>query len=138
MIWQNQDVEPLLTKMKTKTIVLIALFLLSWLATSSYSCICEQSTDARSQISFGYAEQQDLCPDCGHSSNCCSIQNSVAIAGETAGVWISGDCDCVEIVRVKALQSVQPRDVVAWSNGNRAPPPRKTETPVSLHQLLLV
>jgi len=142
MICQTLGVEPVFAKMKTKTIFLVVLFLLSSWVSSSSACVCEQASATITQLQsadFLLPVADDLCQDCGHSTNCCFTQNSPAIAGDISQVWNPSELDRGGSIPAATHQSIQWRETLTASHGNRAPPPWITQqTPVSLHRLLLI
>jgi hypothetical protein len=129
-------------KMKTKTIVLAVLFVLSSWVSSSSACICLQESAGVTQFhtaDFLHPVSDDLCQDCGHSTNCCFAQNSPAIAGDVSQVWNPSELNCSGGIPTATYQSVQLHKALTSSHGNRAPPPWITQqTSVSLHRLLLI
>lgn len=142
----NQDVEPIFPEMKTKTIVVMLMFVLSWLATNGSACVCpkivahvykqnvETGNGYQSQaIDVSPRDSGDTCADCGHSSTCCSSQNSSAVS---PAVYLF-DCDVVAVLYQPEAGYARIPDYVGAVKGSRAPPLLRTSTLVAAHQLLL-
>jgi hypothetical protein len=143
---KNQDVEPILVEMKTKTIVVMLMFVLSWLATNGSACVCpeivahvykqnvETGNGYQSQaIDVSPRDSGDTCADCGHSSTCCSSQNSSAVS---PAVYLF-DSDVVAVLYQPEAGYARIPDYVGSVKGSRAPPLLRTSTLVAAHQLLL-
>lgn len=146
---KNQDVEPIFTGMKTKTIIVMLMFVLSWIATSGSSCVCpktvlasvykqnvETENDYRIQaFNISPFDSSDSCADCGHSGACCSAQNSSAVS---SAVDLPGDAEAILVSYEPEAGFERIPDYVGTVRATRAPPPVRRTTLVSSHQLLLI
>lgn len=135
--------------MKTKTIVVMLMFLVSWIATNGSACACVQ--DAISEVSaistkiqngFRFLQtsvhstsDSENCAECGHSGACCSALNSSAVS---PAVFLPlMDLDQVLVTYEPEAGFIQIPDYVGPVTGTRAPPAVRQFTLVSAHQLLL-
>lgn len=145
---KNQDVEPILVEMKTKTIVLMLMFVLSWIATSGSACICSTKISAlkfenrignENEYQFQLtdllpSDSDDTCTDCGHSGTCCSSQSLSALSGMDSPL----DIDAVITLYQPEPGLARMPDYHGAVRGTRAPPAVSSPTLVSSHQLLLI
>jgi len=125
--------------MKTKSIFVMLLTLLLCFGVNLRECICleqQASLQARAEVSNHI---QNVCKDCGHESNCCFSHTKLPLAGSLS---LSHPISAMPVQA--ALSNVEissPRscsEILASSGANKAPPWSRTQTPILLHQKLLI
>lgn len=128
--------------MKTKAICITLLTFLFFVKANWHSCICpEPASEAIGKsliIASMNAQVEDFCSDCGHTKTCCFDQQDQEMTGTDAGLVGEQIKVTAELgPRSQVLdfpQTALPQDRFV----NKAPPPCLLQTPISLHQKLLV
>jgi len=125
-------------KMKTKIIVILAAFLSLWVTTTS-ACLClepSQNSVAKAVAQVVQDHQlDDVCQDCGHSNDCCQMQNSSIVSADGLPLWGASEIVASTSYEVFA-PAIKFREQLASNKCDRAPPV-VPQTPVTLHQILL-
>ncbi|HEY9681892.1 MAG TPA: hypothetical protein V6C86_09960 [Oculatellaceae cyanobacterium] len=123
--------------MKTKAICILLLIFLFIVRTGSHMCICPAEAAAKTAIT-ALIKKVDRCQDCGHTRTCCIEQQDVELlsADLTIGIdmHIGQATDCRFYIDAENgfAEPAQNRYT------NKAPPWSVQQTPVSLHQKLVV
>lgn len=130
-------------RMRAKSIfvALVAMLLLFGAALRSGTDGCLCPTEIRSVENLRITSQfnqDDLCKDCGHTSNCClSRADGILASGENLPQLQLSCAATYVLVALFCLRMWNPSGLCCFAGVNRAPPPTAQTTLVSLHQELL-
>jgi hypothetical protein len=125
--------------MKRRAIYFLLLVCLFFFKTGAQACICpEIATETVSTKSVSVvAATGDVCADCGHTKNCCFKNQDLDIASVdmkcTDGQYIF-----VATLFVTLCSDVIRREPTYGCSPSRAPPWVLHQTPIALHQKLVV
>ncbi|MBX9771565.1 MAG: hypothetical protein K2X29_09355 [Candidatus Obscuribacterales bacterium] len=122
-----------------KSIFVILLTLLFCFGVNLRECIClEQPASIQAQAEVSN-HIQNVCKDCGHESNCCFSHTKLPLAGSlslshpTSAMPVQSALSSFEISHPSNCS-----EILANSGTNKAPPWSRTQTPILLHQKLLI
>lgn len=130
------------TKMKTKVICIMLLTCLFFLKASLHVCICPKTSQeintSSDAVSISMQVDQDVCSDCGHTKSCCiEQQQNVELASGDAS-FLENQCFTQIVPTVSPVFEFPLTALAEDRFVNKAPPQDLLQTPVSLHQKLLV
>jgi hypothetical protein len=123
--------------MKTKAICILLFTLLLCVRLSAHNCICSISEFV--QKAHIAAEAADLCSDCGHNKKCCSQSQDFEISTSNSQPAEFFTLDFAKQVAILPKATALPlREAIRSRCVNKAPPDLVCDTPVSLHQKILI
>ncbi|MBX9769778.1 MAG: hypothetical protein K2X29_00315 [Candidatus Obscuribacterales bacterium] len=127
--------------MKTKSIFVLLLVFLFGLGANPISatpCSCPVEVTA-SQAAPAIANTlNDICSDCGHTSNCCFSHKEIPFSGSVSLSQLERQPELPTVSAISFKIENACSTALAASDLNKAPPWRQTQTLVSLHQRLLI
>jgi hypothetical protein len=104
-------------------------------------CLCpeERAKDGINVVAV-LAATGDICGDCGHTKNCCISHVEMPVVGSGTGAVAQAEPQFVACASATfGLSIPNIRSLTLVSSGmNRAPPWSSTQTPIALHQKLII
>lgn len=137
--WNNSGFTCDTKTMKRRAIYFLLLVCLFFFRGGVQACICpEVATERISTKSVAViASTSDLCADCGHTKNCCFKNQDLDVAGVDIKC-ADAQLTLLATLLISQCSDLVPRDPIYSCSLSRAPPWVLHQTPIVLHQKLVV